>query len=53
MFPIASHFVQYDLSNIIFLEPTYENIMGTKEDKKFHPHTTSPPHPKGKKDEPH
>jgi hypothetical protein len=31
MFPIAPHFVQYALPNIIFLEPTYENIMGTQE----------------------
>ncbi len=49
MFPIASHFVQYDLPNIIFLEPTYENIMGTKEKKNS---ILTPPHPpfrKGKK----
>jgi len=31
MFQIAPHFVQYALPNIIFLEPKYENIMGTQE----------------------
>jgi hypothetical protein len=51
MFPIAPHFVQYALPNIILLEPTYENIMGTQE-KKF-PSSHHPTlHLKSKKDEP-
>jgi hypothetical protein len=50
MFPIAPHFIQYALPNIIFLEPMHENIMGTWEF--FFPsshHLTL--HPKRKKDE--
>jgi hypothetical protein len=51
MFPIAPHFVQYALPNIIFLEPTCENIKGMQEKKIPSPHHPTL-HLKRKKDEP-